>query len=235
MEGRLHNIEGRRGASPAGLLSRDYLTVAPIERWLREVAAPCARGTLLDAGCGNKPYAGLFRTVTECYIGADLTQNAFNTVDVIVDPSHCLPFREGSFDTVLSTQVLEHVPDPAAYLAEVRRVLTRGGHLLLTCPASYMLHEEPHDYFRFTEHGIRILLQRVGLTVVRVDTAGGAWRLIGQILLNHKAFGRRWHIPILSGIVYVATLVVSNLTFSLLDSINTNRRDTANYMIIAQK
>jgi SAM-dependent methyltransferase len=229
------DVAGRRGTRSVNLLSRDYLTVGPIERWLASVGISYARGRLLDAGCGSKPYQPLFSHVTDCYVGADLTQNRENSVDVIVGSSDLLPFQDVSFETVLSTQVLEHVPEPAVYLSKLARVLAPGGHLLLTCPASYMLHEEPHDYFRFTSHGLRQLLHKAALTVVRIDTAGGAWRLIGQILLNHKAYGRRWKIPIVSGIVYYTVLVVGNLIFSLLDNFNTNRSDPANYMLIARK
>jgi SAM-dependent methyltransferase len=229
------NVAGRRGTRSANLLTRDYLTVGPIEKWIVTVATPYACGRMLDAGCGNKPYQPFFDSVTDRYVGVDLTQNRKNSVDVIIGPADPLPFQDGSFDTVLSTQVLEHVPEPAAYLSDLARVLTPGGYLLLTCPASYMLHEEPHDFFRFTSHGLRHLLKKAGLTVVRLDTAGGAWRLIGQILVNHKAHGRRWKFPILSGIVYYAVLVGGNLFFSLLDDFNTNRLDPANYMVVARK
>jgi hypothetical protein len=98
-----------------------------------------------------------------------------------------------------------------------------------------MVHEEPHDYFRFTLHVLRHILRRADLIVMRIDTAGGAWRLIGQILVNHKAHGRRWKIPIVSGIAYYAVLVGGNLFFSMLDTLNTNRSDPTNYMVIARK
>jgi SAM-dependent methyltransferase len=229
------DVKGRRGSGNTNLLSRDYLTVRPIEQWLMRVATRYARGRLLDVGCGSKPYEPLFRSVTENYVGADLTQNRENSVDVIISPVGPLPFLDGSFETVLSTQVLEHVPEPAAYLAELARVLTPGGHLLLTSPVSYMHHEEPYDYFRFTRHGVRYLLEKAGLTLIRIDTGGGAWRLLGQVLINHKAHGRRWRIPVGSGIVYYTLLLGGNIVFSLLDNFNTNRSDPANTMAIARK
>ncbi|MGB2958033.1 MAG: class I SAM-dependent methyltransferase [Bacteroidota bacterium] len=225
----------RRTAARTTLLSPGYLTVRPLEEWLQQVAVQYAHGTLLDVGCGNKPYAGVFLEHVEQYIGADVHQNSHNSVDTIIDISGRLPFEDASFDTVLSTQVLEHVENPGVHLREFARVLRAGGILVLTVPASYMLHEEPYDYHRFTLYGVKHLLQQSHFSPVRIDTAGGAWRLIGQILINHKSFGRKWTVPLLSGAVYYSTVLVSNVLFSLLDNLNTNRKDPANYLVIARR
>ena len=68
-----------------------------------------------------------------------------------------LPFRDGAFDTVLSVQVLEHTPRPAALVAEMARVLAPDGILILTAPFQFRLHEQPHDYFRYSPYGLRQL------------------------------------------------------------------------------
>jgi SAM-dependent methyltransferase len=225
----------RRTAARKTLLSPDYLSVGPLEDWLHQVATRYVRGALLDVGCGNKPYASMFADHVEQYIGADVQQNSQNSVDAIIDTSGHLPFEDNSFDTLLSTQVLEHVTEPLVHLREFARVLRPGGTLVLTIPASYMLHEEPHDYHRFTLYGVEHLLKQSSFTPVRIDTSGGAWRLIGQVLVNHRSFGRKWTIPLLSGAVYYSTLLVSNVLFSLLDNLNTNRKDPSNYLVIARR
>jgi SAM-dependent methyltransferase len=225
----------RRTAARKTVLSPDYLSVRPLEDWLHQAAEQYAYGALLDVGCGNKPYAGVFAEHVDRYIGADVQQNSQHSVDTIIDTSGHLPFEDGSFDTLLSTQVLEHVRDPGEHLREFARVLRPGGVLVLTIPASYMLHEEPNDYHRFTLYGVKYLLQQSHFTPLRIDTAGGAWRLIGQILVNHKSFGRKWTIPVLSGAVYYSTLLISNVLFSLLDKLNTNRKDPSNYLVIARR
>ena len=62
--------------------------------------------------------------------------------------------RDGAFDAVLFTQVLEHVPEPARVLAELHRILRPGGTLYLTAPLVWELHELPHDYYRYTSEGL---------------------------------------------------------------------------------
>jgi SAM-dependent methyltransferase len=207
----------------------------PLIRWLKNVASSCASGVLVDFGCGNKPYHSFFQSRVTQYIGVDLIQNESGTVDIVLENSLSLPLEANSVDCVLSTQVLEHVPEPEEYLKEVSRVLKPRGRLLLSCPGSYMLHEEPHDYYRYTSYGLQLLLEKCNLKVVHIDTAGGAWRLMGQVFLNHRTFGRRWSIPLFSGLLYYASVVLANLVFSVLDRLNSNTKDTANYMVVAEK
>jgi len=84
-------------------------------------------------------------------------------------------------ETVFCSQVLEHVPEPWAALAEFQRVLKPGGYVILSVPHISWLHNEPHDYYRFTRHGLRILLERQGFTVVEILPAGGLFSLLGHI------------------------------------------------------
>ena len=96
-----------------------------------------AKGKLLDMGCGSKPYELIFSDVVDKYVGIDLppsksTSKSENRADVygsVLD----LPFESESFDTVLSTQVLEHVPEPKRMLEEAYRVLKKGGYLNINC------------------------------------------------------------------------------------------------------
>lgn len=106
-----------------------------------------------------------------------------------------LPFRGGSFDAVLCTQVLEHVPDPSVAIAEASRVLSPDGRLILTIPFVAAEHEEPHDYFRFTQFGIRTLLEAHGFECEFVKKQFGFWPTIGEMLYWHfhrKVQGGRW-------------------------------------------
>ena len=64
-----------------------------------------------------------------------------------------LALGDDRFDIVFCTQVIEHVPDPAALVAETHRVLRPGGWLVLTGPFWWPHHEEPHDFHRFTRYG----------------------------------------------------------------------------------
>jgi len=83
-----------------------------------------------------------------------------------------LRFDDASFDCVICTEVLEHCPEPRNTLAEVSRVLRRGGHVFLTTPSLRPLHEMPHDYFRFTPSGITQLATSAGLEVRTIRPKG---------------------------------------------------------------
>src|SRR5882724_3354860 len=151
--------------------------------------APEAHGRLLDVGCGDKPYLHLFRPYVVEYIGVEheatfrqtAAQAQSSGPDVVYD-GKTLPFEDGTFDTVLSVQVLEHTPDPRRLVSEMARVLTPGGVLILAAPFSFRLHEEPHDYFRYTPHGLTTLCQEAGLRVDRIERVGHLWSLLGHKL-----------------------------------------------------
>src|SRR5215510_637104 len=155
--------------------------------------APRARGRLLDVGCGDKPYQHLFQPHVSEYVGVE-TEHTFaltiastrSRADVYYDGEH-LPFQNASFDTVLNVQVLEHTPRPAALIAEISRVLRADGALILTAPFSFRLHEEPHDYFRFSPHGLRELCGRAGLEIELIEPMGSLWSLLGHKLNTYLA------------------------------------------------
>jgi SAM-dependent methyltransferase len=157
--------------------------------------APLARGRLVDVGCGVKPYEEIFRPYVTEYIGVEYEPTFVATAassraakpDVVYDGTH-LPFEAATFDTVLSVQVLEHTPKPNELLAEMARVLKPDGILILSAPFSFRLHEEPHDYFRYTPHGLRVMCEAVGLEVTETRPMGNLWSLLGHKLNSFLAF-----------------------------------------------
>ena len=162
---------------------------------LLERVAPQAHGRLLDVGCGDKPYEYIFRPYVSEYVGieheATFTATAASDrerkPDLLYDGRR-LPFEDRSFDTVLNVQVLEHTPRPAALVAEMARVLKDDGVLILSAPFQFRLHEEPHDYFRYSPHGLRVLCADAGLEIVEVHNQGSLWSVIAHKLNNYLAF-----------------------------------------------
>lgn len=125
--------------------------------------------SLLDVGCGTKPYRALF-DVTE-YIGLDIDSEFTRSrgiADVLYDGKR-FPFEDARFEAVLCNQVLEHVFNPDDFIGELARVMAPGGRLLLTVPFIWDEHEQPWDYARYTSYGLKHLLERHGLQVVRHD------------------------------------------------------------------
>lgn len=106
----------------------------------------------LDLGCADSPYSHYFSN----RIGLDIEPG--KGVDVVAD-AHDLPFEDERFDVILCTEVLEHLHTPHAAISEMRRVLKRGGMLILTTRFVFPIHNAPGDYFRYTKYGLRYLFR----------------------------------------------------------------------------
>lgn len=130
-------------------------------------------GAVLDAGCGHMPYASLLPC--DRYVGMEISIKARPAV---VGSVMQLPFRAEMFDNALCQEVLEHVPQPAAAVSELYRVIKPGGHVFVTVPQMWYNHYEPHDYQRFTNHGLRHLLERHGFEILALERTGGFWRFL---------------------------------------------------------
>ncbi len=173
-----------------------FLERRSIASALEALAGLIEHGTILDLGCGIKPYQDILARPGDRWIGVDHpasmagSYGAFTSADVLAD-GHELPFKPGEFDTVLCTQMLEHVSDPARVLGEAARVLRPGGMLILTAPMVWPLHEEPYDFFRYTQHGLRHLLQSAGFELVREIQRGRGASALGQAFLDLHLAHRR--------------------------------------------
>jgi SAM-dependent methyltransferase len=190
-----------------------------------ERCAARAHGALLDIGCGNKPYERMFAGKITSYTGCDVVQSSERKVDIIC-PAISVPVADTSFDTVLCTQVIEHVADHQALLREAYRLLRSGGVLILSGPMYWHLHEEPYDFFRFTEYGLRHLLEKAGFDAIEIMANGGKWALCGQVLI-HCITGTWLEQRML--------IKLTNRFFSHLDDRYPDTRNTLNYVVLARK
>lgn len=137
-------------------------------------------GVLLDVGCGQMPYKSLLkRTENEDggwddYIGLDLEVNPIhdNQPDLTWDGRN-IPMGDETVESILLTEVLEHVPEPAGVLDEISRVLKPGGVVLVTVPFLFPLHEVPYDYYRYTPFALSRLAEDAGFAVEELEALGG--------------------------------------------------------------
>lgn len=156
---------------------------------LREVVASDALpagGTVLDLGCGLRPYEPLFAGKYERYVGADLPGNP--RADLDITPDGRVPLDDGAADLVLSNQVLEHVAEPADHLAEARRLLAADGRLLLSTHGLWVHHPDPVDYWRWTADGLRRQLDSAGFDIVRLVGVMGLAACAVQLWQDATAF-----------------------------------------------
>ena len=162
-------------------------------RW-KALAAEARRPLrLLDLGCGSQPYRALIEEAGLEYYGADWPRSIHPC-----DPARTAqcdlsqaawPFEDSSFDAILCTEVLEHIPDPHAFLAECRRVARPGAELLLTAPLLWPEHETPFDYFRYTRHGLQSLLRRSRWEILDIRPRGGWHASFAQMLGLWATYG----------------------------------------------
>ncbi|WP_159039605.1 class I SAM-dependent methyltransferase [Streptomyces sp. TP-A0356] len=150
-----------------------------------EDALDGAVGEWLDYGAGTAPYRSLLggaklRT-------ADLEEARGRPVDYVVSPDGHLPLPDSSFDGVLSTQVLEHVQDPAVYLSECRRVLKDSGTLVLSTHGTWGDHGQV-DLWRWTAAGLTAEVERAGFHVDRCLKLTGDARAMLTLLRRQMRF-----------------------------------------------
>ncbi len=187
------------GELPPGV--RSFVAEAPLVRAaiakaVAAVAAATPQGAdVLDAGAGDAPYRSLF---AHCdYLTHDWSQSPHpgaRSADLISDLAE-LHVDAGSFDLVVCTEVLEHVPYPAAALTELHRVLRPGGRIFVTVPFVGDLHEEPHDYYRYTSHGLRHLLTDAGFVSIEIAPLTGWYSTLSHVLRNAGLSTRAAHRP----------------------------------------
>jgi len=137
----------------------------------------------LDIGSGSSLHADYFPNS----LGLDIARS--RNPDIIGD-AHSLPFRDGSFDCILCTEVLEHLREPQKAINEMRRVLRDGGKLILTTRFIFPLHDTPDDFYRFTKYGLRYLLRDWDIIEIReeTDTIGSIAVLIQRMALQCRFF-----------------------------------------------
>jgi SAM-dependent methyltransferase len=219
----------RLKTSHVGIDSALYLHLLPLFAGLEQASAH-ARGRMLDIGCGNKPYQSMFAPRISEHLGCDVVQSDEHRVDILC-PATAIPLPDDAFNTVLCTQVIEHVGDHKGVIKEAFRLLKDDGVLILSAPMYWPLHEEPYDFFRFTKYGLDYLLSEVGFIRVETIPNGGKWALTGQALMHSMVTTRFYHWPLTRKIV----VPFVNRVFYWLDRKYPNFNNPMNYVVVARK
>ena len=197
--------------------------VAAVERFI----TPGAGGRLVDYGCGDMPYRALLEPRVEGYVGLDLPGNS--RAEGWLNAAGGTDLPNASARWVLSTQVLEHAPDPQAYLAECRRLLEPSGHLLLSTHGHWRFHPHPDDFWRWTSQGLRQILDDAGFAVAGWSGALGLGA-VGTVMLQDavvRRLPRVMRAPVATGFQWACAAA------DRLQSDAAREEDAAIYVVVA--
>lgn len=165
-------------------------------------AQPSQANRVLDVGCGKSPYRELLQP--QHYIGMD--RGELGPHASLIGDATALPFADASFDAIICTEVIEHVPDEHALSRELARVASASATLLLSSPFVHGLHEQPYDFRRLTSIGLAQTLTDAGWQIAHITPIGGP----GVVALDSfvrwadatvRRIARRVPIPGLLGVV----------------------------------
>ena len=220
-----------------------------------------AKGTLLDVGCGSSPFKEYFINHIDKYLKHEhpLVAKDHIKYDYLSElPQISAP--DNSIDTIICFSVLEHVSEPFETIKEFGRILKDDGIFIISVPQYWHLHEEPHDYLRFTKYILKEKITKSGFEILCINELGGSFATVGQALcnamillfdLNHvknifnflsgkkaEGLGKSIIYAIYkSPLIFLSIILmpIINITFLILDKLFGSPRDTIGYFVIAKK
>jgi len=224
--------------------SRNPKEVAISSRFVADIVAEFyhlnlkkyAKGHLLDLGCGKVPFYESYRP----YITKNTCVDWENSVhknkylDFPADLNQPLPLESKQFDTIILSDVLEHIFNPKLLWNEMNRVMKKDAYLFLNVPFFYWLHEQPHDYYRYTKYALNTMAENSGFKIIKINATGGVPEILTDICSKTAM-----RIPYLGKLMANA---IQNLTRLFLKfkigkkiSKSTSNNFPLGYVLIAQK
>lgn len=140
---------------------------------------PNIRGRVLDLGAGMAKYKETIKKHATDYTACDVKKN--ENIDAVCDVTN-LNFPPESFDTVISTQVFEHIDNPFAVAQEIKKVLKIGGNAIITAPFMFPYHADPKDNFRFSREGLEEIFKSAGFEIIDSGIYGGFFMVISEMI-----------------------------------------------------
>ena len=201
---------------------------------LSDQAKRYIKGSLVDIGCGTKPYRKLLAPYVTEHVGVDheATLHDKSNID-LWGTAYKIPVEDEHFDSALCTAVLEHLEEPEAALRECFRILKPGAYAIYSIPFIWHLHEEPRDFYRYSKYGIKYLFEKAGFEITEIKALSGFWVTFGQLFVYNiyrfKKGPLRW-MPIID----VIGLLIQGISYGL-DKIDKSENWTWMYMVVAKK
>jgi len=178
---------------PENLLNR--------QRWVKKTLLNVPEGSrILDAGAGEqqyKQYCSHLNYVSQDFneydghgdsVGLQTGVWDVSEIDIVSDILE-IPEKDGSFDTIICTEVFEHIPDPTGALVEFNRLLRPGGVLILTAPFASLTHFAPYHFATgFSKYWYEHHFPKAGFGITELTPNGDYPALLAQELLRMTSY-----------------------------------------------
>ena len=229
------------------IFSYNYHNIRPIVSFMKRAAdkIPSQNNVLVDIGAGQVPYFSIFSPVTSEYIAVDmeesLPENDSRPITQKTGMAEDLPVSSGSADVVLSNQVLEHVLDPIKAVAESHRILKPGGLFIGSVPHISPVHLEPYDFRRYTDLGLKKLLEEAGFINIQIEGNSGVFGAVALMLnmdfmMSPRKEGKEHKFSSLKAILFSPIVGLLNISALVLDTVLGNKqRSPSNLCWMSQK
>lgn len=222
------------------------------DRWIGAQAARVPAGSrVLDVGAGSAPYRKAF---AHCeYLTQDFTQlqpdqlrhGGYAAIDYVCEAA-AIPVPDASFDAILCTEMLEHVPEPIRVVRELGRILKPEGRLILTAPLGSGIHQEPfHFYGGYTPYWYQRFLAEAGFDWIQIESNAGSLRFFGQesirFLRSTRPFALRMPLAaeLLWAPLWLLAIPVLGIAIpaacAILDRFDRDKRFTVGYHVTARR
>jgi len=190
------------------------------------------KGAVLDAGAGRLFYKKMLESKGSLYISID-AEKTHHQLGCVCD-LQSIPFKDASFDTIFCAFVLEHLPEPQKSLEELSRAAKKGATIILIAPHLAYLHNEPYDYFRYTRHGLKILLEAAGFEIRVTRELGGLFSFIGYIAAT-VILSLTYGIPVVWQVAFHGNKILQKMLMCLDNLTKLYEITPLNYIVIARK
>jgi len=227
-------LRASRDRSRVGVSSR---CIADIQaQWYERVLRAHACGRLMDLGCGEAPLYGIYRDLVNEVVCVDWAGSFHSQMhlDHEADIGDKVPYEDECVDTVLVTDVLEHIAEPLTTMRESARVLRRNGKVIIGVPFYYWIHEGPHDYYRYTEFALRRFCKLSGLEVVQLEAYGGIPEVLADLTAKTVEYFPR-PLRVMLRAVHPAFALLNRTSFARRLSERTKGLFPLGYIVVAQK
>ena len=194
-----------------------------------------SKGNLLDLGCGKAPLYLIYKNHASniTCVDWDNSIHGHSHLDFTMDLNEKLKFDNDQFDTIILSDVLEHIREPKNLMSEIFRILKNEGHLLMNIPFLYWLHEEPYDYQRFTKYALINLSKSSGFEIIALNEIGGAPEVTSDILQKSTYSGRLGRR--VSSTIYFLTTVFLNTKWGQKISKKSSLQFPYGYFLVLKK